>query len=362
MAYFSTYRDFPFCFIEGEVWDRTWNMSNGAQVSHSGKVLVGPGTFFPIGLTYERFFEVYYRIKLYSLKASSNIGVLTTGLEQSSIAPTVDDQDDFSDYLDATTTSNLPSEASFACNWPIASIGIIRATLASGISKSENKTENDVQKTSFISPRARINLFNASSQAAPFSVRPFTVYVADGLYYPSMPFFLYTGGEATVEGREFLSGPSGFDKRGASNKSISTISPAQYGNFLAVNGGASWSSVTSTREEYRSVSILPFEIEFLGESFDALAYVLQHTLNYTTRPTPEEWLHVEGFSNASLTSIRIEIEALEYWPYDPGDTDPYDGKDGSGPIYDPATGAQLRDPFSVDRRGDGTFYNPKYTP
>jgi hypothetical protein len=40
--------------------------------------------------------------------------------------------------------------------------------------------------------------------------------------------------------------------------------------------------------------------------------------------------------SAEFIDGEIEIEAIEYWPYDPGD--------GLGPIYDSTTGAQLR-PF-----------------
>jgi len=42
---------------------------------------------------------------------------------------------------------------------------------------------------------------------------------------------------------------------------------------------------------------------------------------------------------ASASFGTILVEPIEYWPYDPGD--------GGGPVWDSSTGAQLRDPFSV---------------
>jgi hypothetical protein len=47
--------------------------------------------------------------------------------------------------------------------------------------------------------------------------------------------------------------------------------------------------------------------------------------------------HSFTFDLYSATGLpsSIEVEAAEYWPYDPGD--------GGGPIYDSVTGAQLRD-------------------
>lgn len=67
--------------------------------------------------------------------------------------------------------------------------------------------------------------------------------------------------------------------------------------------------------------------------------------------------HTQIIKTGSLFPT-INIEPIEYWPYDPGDTDPYPGKDGSGPVYNSTTGAQLRDPFNIVQNGDGSFYNP----
>ena len=39
---------------------------------------------------------------------------------------------------------------------------------------------------------------------------------------------------------------------------------------------------------------------------------------------------------SSVQNMEVVLEAIEYWPYDPGD--------GGGPIYDTTTGKQLR-PF-----------------
>lgn len=67
-----------------------------------------------------------------------------------------------------------------------------------------------------------------------------------------------------------------------------------------------------------------------------------------------------GTSEIVINNISISL--FRRHPYDPGDTDPYPGKDGSGPVYDSVTGAQLRNPFNIVKRGDGTFYNPNYIP
>ncbi len=63
-----------------------------------------------------------------------------------------------------------------------------------------------------------------------------------------------------------------------------------------------------------------------------------------------------------IPSASMSLLPTEWWEYDPGDADPYPGKDGAGPVYDKDTGEQLRDPFSIVKRGDGTFYNPNYAP
>lgn len=49
-------------------------------------------------------------------------------------------------------------------------------------------------------------------------------------------------------------------------------------------------------------------------------------------------LYSDALSNLDLT-IDIDTEGPNYWPYDPDD--------GGGPIYDTATGDQLRDPFVI---------------
>ena len=43
-------------------------------------------------------------------------------------------------------------------------------------------------------------------------------------------------------------------------------------------------------------------------------------------------------SNSNSLAGTLTIEPYEFWPYDPGD--------GDGPVWDSATGAELRDPFS----------------
>jgi len=69
-----------------------------------------------------------------------------------------------------------------------------------------------------------------------------------------------------------------------------------------------------------------------------------------------------GLCCESYGVTSMAITPIEYWPYDPGDTGSYPGKDGSGPIYNTSTGAKLRNPKAICKRADGTFYNPLYTP
>jgi|GEM_PF-4721220 len=70
------------------------------------------------------------------------------------------------------------------------------------------------------------------------------------------------------------------------------------------------------------------------------------------------------FEATFIFFVRLDgtVTVSEYWPYDPGDVDDYDGKDGSGPFYDSSDGSQLRDPKKIDRKSDGTFYNPLHKP
>ena len=65
-----------------------------------------------------------------------------------------------------------------------------------------------------------------------------------------------------------------------------------------------------------------FSYVLLGQTFTAPVYA------YNERAS------VGGFTNT--LDVVASLEAIEYWPYDPGD--------GLGPIYDSTTGAQLR-PF-----------------
>jgi hypothetical protein len=65
-----------------------------------------------------------------------------------------------------------------------------------------------------------------------------------------------------------------------------------------------------------------FSYKLLGETFSTDIYA------YNSRST------VSGFANN--LNIIADLEAIEYWPYDPND--------GLGPIYDSTTGEQLR-PF-----------------
>lgn len=65
-----------------------------------------------------------------------------------------------------------------------------------------------------------------------------------------------------------------------------------------------------------------------------------------------------GTTNAVSNSTNNNVVIDSWHPHDPGDTAPYPGKVGSGPIYDTTTGATLRDPSKIDMLPDGTFYNP----
>lgn len=49
-------------------------------------------------------------------------------------------------------------------------------------------------------------------------------------------------------------------------------------------------------------------------------------------------------------NINVDMEAAEYWPYDPGD--------GCGPIYDSQTGEELRDPILWDQAPCLQINNP----
>ena len=54
------------------------------------------------------------------------------------------------------------------------------------------------------------------------------------------------------------------------------------------------------------------------------------TCTFTSQAESKEFALGSTFNGTA----SVEISAIEYWPYDPGD--------GKGPIYDSATGAQLR--------------------
>lgn len=72
-------------------------------------------------------------------------------------------------------------------------------------------------------------------------------------------------------------------------------------------------------------------------------------------------VNLYSYPVGSIVECTLSVTPHKYWPYDPGDTIDYPGQDGSGPVYDTDTGEQLRNPFNIVKRGDGTFHNPNYT-
>ncbi|HWL53872.1 MAG TPA: hypothetical protein VNQ90_15640 [Chthoniobacteraceae bacterium] len=111
------------------------------------------------------------------------------------------------------------------------------------------------------------------------------------------------------------------------------------------------------------------EVWISSNSFYRIGYltystgdILSDNILFSNPIDPSETtpLYVDSSLSGSPSNALLKILPEEYYQYDPGDTDPYPGKDGSGPIYDSATGAQLRNPFAIVKRGDGTFYNPNY--
>jgi hypothetical protein len=85
--------------------------------------------------------------------------------------------------------------------------------------------------------------------------------------------------------------------------------------YTASNGSGGLSSASASSQ--RATQSDAFKLRLLGEEFTCDIYT-------------------QIRSNTEVLSIEVILEATEYWPYDP--------EDGLGPIYDSATGAQLR-PF-----------------
>ena len=65
------------------------------------------------------------------------------------------------------------------------------------------------------------------------------------------------------------------------------------------------------------------------------------------------------FSSSGLGGFSATVESWYGW--NPGDDASYPGKVGSGDVWDTSTGEQLRDPKFIERKADGTFYNPYHT-
>jgi hypothetical protein len=106
----------------------------------------------------------------------------------------------------------------------------------------------------------------------------------------------------------YRNGVAGLEFRPAINFEASTF---RWTDIYA----ASWTSPNPAQGVYGT-----FSYKLLGQTFSTEIYA------YNSRST------VAGFANN--LSISVDLEATEYWPYDPGD--------GGGPIYDSATGVQLR--------------------
>jgi hypothetical protein len=76
------------------------------------------------------------------------------------------------------------------------------------------------------------------------------------------------------------------------------------------------------RPRLKSQANTTVPLTFLGQTYALLALKSEPVLELPSGGT-------------TTLEVSMSVDALEYWPYDP--------EDGGGPIYDSATGAQLRD-------------------
>ena len=221
MAYLSTYRPFPFCIADA-------NPEN-----------VGPGSIYPIALTFEEMFYIYYRVKKWKIDFSYKV------------------------YGDDQTVSG---------------------------------TFFAVPGTYIVTPEG--------------------------------------DGDATVESEAHLACPH-------------------------VVSGALVDELGNTLGDFTMVPERKIGNDYYPYIF---AYILPATSANTYSEAEVGALTILGREVSMYSDYLSEMSAtmtpIAFWPYDPGDTADYPGKDGSGLVYGSATGAQLRNPFNIVKRGDGTFYNP----
>lgn len=305
MAYLSTYRAFPYCIIE--------------RTSQA----IGSGTLYPVGFTWDELIQLFYRIGELKFTASAvfsriDYGTLEidgevlfqhylhsarfgSGAEQFEVTPKVDEHRE----------AALSCESDFTVSsTPHTSLDFVNFDAAT------ERTE-EIDSSSIFDPLKSLGYLHAKITPGPNGSGTLGAYILaqidfgqkgtsrrmleeGGLYYPNIQITLRAAS--------------------ASQGEISTFKGPNPSNPLLNKVGT---------------------ISFLGKALDI----------WSGRAT-DAW--------PTLSSFSFALGANYHWPYDPGDTDPYPGKDGSGPVYNSATGAQLRNPFNIVKRGDGTFYNPNY--
>lgn len=310
MAYASGIRDFPFYITEATSLDEVKNRP---------------------GITLAKLFNWYYLVKKWdvvievkgSAKATMDLG--SVGSIEAEVDSTISSS--------RLNTTNLKTdEPSLYIFTTLGSVLYPVTPTPTANSQSDLEQKNDTTPgpppTSFHIVSAGISLAIESQDSTSPNWQLILTDVKSyaGLYYPllNLGFFVYCSANAQENISPMYSAGVRHEVKFNSGTSTGT-------DLIPVNWDGVSFNLTAARNTYNNIGVNGAPIN-------------PYTLD------------------ATLPEIIIEINPSEYWPYDPEDTDSYPGKDGSGPVYNSSTGAQLRNPFNIVKRGDGTFYNPNYTP
>ncbi len=290
--------------------------------------LVGPGTSYPVGLTFEHFIKVWYRVKKWRV-------ILRFSMQSSGHA-VIPEHPSF-DYSNSIERNNDPLESSidhtiavnsekdFVCKNYFYLFGTNDLL---EIDNNPNKYEYRQNPPGFTNGDYTINRVFAielrGSVGVTLRISPistFSTLVFNGLYHPFLHIVFRFRSRSLISTSKTLWDP--------------VSSPKNYASYIEKN--RILSNDTPDGPNYN------VNVNFDGDSFDLPCFF--RDINYSGAGTHGSYGIVDG--EVDLDGVSIEIVPEEYWPYDPGD--------GGGPIWDASTGAQLRDPYSVLKRGDGTF-------
>lgn len=275
---------------------------------------VGQGTFHPFGISYETLFKWAFRTKAWRFTvsfsgSSASASASATGIAGTALASVT--VSGGSEVLE--DDSNLSSELEMACfsqlwgnNVSSGDVDIDDVCLGPGCTGGGN-----------FSSSVAIGDIRWIAQ---FDVRPFVVKKYSSLYYPHVHILASIGTTGSPPIASMRAGSAQSSSGGGADGQAFHESWAAYATVRTSDPASPTGSTSVTID---------------GMTFTANTY--------SSGGTSDSFSSGSGCSATTDIDLvipsSIVLNPIEYWPYDPGD--------GGGPIWNSTSGAQIRDPFSV---------------